>query len=64
MIAIRNLPIWRLEMDRNYETQCRAADWNLSAPDWTGRMRVMEKNKKVAKTEDCSCISDVSVKST
>lgn len=31
----------------------RAADWNLSAPDWTGRLRVMEKNKKVKlKLED------------
>ena len=31
----------------------RAADWNLSSPDWTGRMRVMEKNKKVSlKLED------------
>ena len=30
--------------------QCRAADWNLSSPDWTGRMRVMEKNQKVTKT--------------
>jgi len=31
----------------------RAADWNLSSPDWTGRMRVMEKNKKVRlKLED------------
>jgi len=31
----------------------RAADWNLSAPDWTGRMRVMEKNQKVQlKLED------------
>jgi len=31
----------------------RAADWNLSTPDWTGRMRVMEKNKKVRlKLED------------
>ena len=43
----------RLERDRNDEIQCRAADWNLSSPDWTGRMRVMEKNQKVAKTEDC-----------
>lgn len=31
----------------------RAADWNLSVPDWTGRMRVMEKAKKVKlKLED------------
>jgi len=31
----------------------RAADWNLSSPDWTGRMRVMEKNQKVQlKLED------------
>jgi len=31
----------------------RAADWNLSNPDWTGRMRVMEKSKKVRlKLED------------
>jgi len=31
----------------------RAADWNLSTPDWTGRMRVMEKAKKVKlKLED------------
>lgn len=31
----------------------RAADWNLSTPDWTGRMRVMEKNKNVRlKLED------------
>jgi len=31
----------------------RAADWNLATPDWTGRMRVMEKNKKVRlKLED------------
>jgi len=31
----------------------RAADWNLSNPDWTGRMRVMEQNKKVRlKLED------------
>ena len=25
----------------------RAADWNLSNPDWTGRLRVMEQSKKV-----------------
>jgi len=25
----------------------RAADWNLSVPDWTGRMRLMEKGHKV-----------------
>eukprot|EP00092_Neocalanus_flemingeri_P008752 GFUD01009425.1.p1 GENE.GFUD01009425.1~~GFUD01009425.1.p1 ORF type:complete len:295 (-),score=90.18 GFUD01009425.1:259-1089(-) len=31
----------------------RAADWTLSNPDWTGRMRVMEQNKKVRlKLED------------
>jgi len=31
----------------------RAADWNLSSPDWTGRMRIMEANKKVRlKLED------------
>lgn len=31
----------------------RAADWNLAAPDWTGRLRLMEKNKKVKlKLED------------
>lgn len=31
----------------------RAADWNLSSPDWTGRMRVMEKSQKVQlKLED------------
>jgi len=31
----------------------RAADWNLSTPDWTGRMRAMEKNKLVIlKLED------------
>jgi len=31
----------------------RAADWSLSNPDWTGRMRVMEQNKKVRlKLED------------
>jgi len=31
----------------------RAADWTLSNPDWTGRMRVMEKSKKVRlKLED------------
>jgi len=31
----------------------RAADWNLSTPDWTGRMRVMEKRKQVIlKLED------------
>jgi len=31
----------------------RAADWNLSNPDWTGRLRVMEQNKKVRlKLED------------
>lgn len=31
----------------------RAADWNLSTPDWTGRMRVMEKSKQVIlKLED------------
>lgn len=31
----------------------RAADWNLSVPDWTGRMRLMEKGQKVRlKLED------------
>lgn len=31
----------------------RAADWNLSVPDWTGRMRLMEKGQKVKlKLED------------
>ncbi|KAL7644982.1 UNVERIFIED_CONTAM: hypothetical protein RMT77_004799 [Armadillidium vulgare] len=31
----------------------RAADWNLGSPDWTGRMRVVVKNKKcVLKLED------------
>ena len=25
----------------------RAADWNLSGPDWTGRLRIMEASKKV-----------------
>ena len=25
----------------------RAADWNLTSPDWTGRLRIMEANKKV-----------------
>jgi hypothetical protein len=31
----------------------RAADWSLSNPDWTGRMRVMEKSKTVIlKLED------------
>ena len=31
----------------------RAADWNLSSPDWTGRLRIMEINKKVRlKLED------------
>eukprot|EP00088_Acartia_fossae_P002126 TRINITY_DN10836_c0_g1_i5.p1 TRINITY_DN10836_c0_g1~~TRINITY_DN10836_c0_g1_i5.p1 ORF type:complete len:300 (-),score=77.18 TRINITY_DN10836_c0_g1_i5:296-1195(-) len=31
----------------------RAADWNLSTPDWTGRMRVMEKSNVVTlKLED------------
>ena len=39
------------EKDENYEYQCRAADWNLSTPDWTGRMRVMEKSQKVDKTK-------------
>jgi len=33
----------------------RAADWNLSNPDWTGRLRVMEQSKKVRlKLEDKS----------
>ena len=40
------------EKNENYEFQYRAADWNLSSPDWTGRMRVMEKSQKVDKTED------------
>jgi len=31
----------------------RAADWNLSSPDWTGRLRIMETNRKVRlKLED------------
>jgi len=31
----------------------RAADWNLTSPDWTGRLRIMEANKKVKlKLED------------
>jgi len=31
----------------------RAADWNLSTPDWTGRLRVMEKSRQVKlKLED------------
>lgn len=31
----------------------RAADWNLTAPDWTGRMRLMQKAKSVKlKLED------------
>lgn len=31
----------------------RAADWNLSAPDWTGRMRLVAKGKEcVLKLED------------
>jgi len=31
----------------------RAADWNLSSPDWTGRMRVMQQTKSVTlKLED------------
>lgn len=31
----------------------RAADWNLSSPDWTGRLRVMEKSRQVKlKLED------------
>lgn len=25
---------------------CRAADWKLDAPDWTGRMRVVSVGKK------------------
>ena len=28
----------------------RAADWNLSSPDWTGRLRIMEASKKVVVT--------------
>lgn len=31
----------------------RAADWNLTNPDWTGRMRLVVKNKKcILKLED------------
>jgi len=31
----------------------RAADWSLTSPDWTGRLRIMEANKKVRlKLED------------
>ena len=31
----------------------RAADWNLSSPDWTGRLRIMESKRKVRlKLED------------
>ena len=42
--------LWRILEKGCIEWICtRAADWNLSAPDWTGRMRVMEKNQKVAK---------------
>ena len=28
----------------------RAADWSLTSPDWTGRLRIMEANKKVSVT--------------
>ena len=32
---------------------CRAADWNLAAPDWNGRMRLVAKGKEcVLKLED------------
>ena len=32
---------------------CRAADWNLAAPDWNGRMRLIAKGKEcVLKLED------------
>jgi len=31
----------------------KAADWNLSSPDWTGRLRIMETNRRVRlKLED------------
>ena len=31
----------------------RAADWSLTSPDWTGRLRIMETNRKVRlKLED------------
>ena len=31
----------------------RAADWSLTSPDWTGRLRIMEANKRVKlKLED------------
>ena len=33
----------------------RAADWSLSNPDWTGRMRVMEQNKKVPQSVFSEC---------
>ena len=35
----------------------RAADWNLSSPDWTGRLRIMEASKKVVVTI-CSTVLD------
>lgn len=32
---------------------CRAADWNLGAPDWTGRMRLVNRSDDcVIKLED------------
>ena len=34
----------------------RAADWNLSSPDWTGRLRIMEASKKVAVTICCTVL--------
>ena len=34
----------------------RAADWNLSSPDWTGRLRIMEASKKVV-VSICSTIT-------
>ena len=41
----------------------RAADWSLTSPDWTGRLRIMEANKKVGiiltlcqdSSRSCSC---------
>ena len=36
----------------------RAADWNLSSPDWTGRLRIMEASKKVVVTI-CSTVLDM-----
>lgn len=33
--------------------QCRAADWNLGDPQWTGRMRLVAKGKEcMLKLED------------